>query len=206
MKSHTNNKQWNEYNWEREIRRDEKRISRYFQELPRCLDLPGEEDIIMKKLMAQPDLVPTNAEWNGFVFGESFFEEEEDFLIDGDWKQRKGADIFIQLEKIAFEWNVIFASELRSANLKDGLSVICLMGKQLSRCADMLGIDTEDMCPLKISLTKRVLADINELVGALREMKSKQPNLETKINGFIGHLHSIRENTIDLINELKMAK
>lgn len=206
MKSHTNNKQWNEYNWEREIRRDEKRISRYFQELPCCLDLPGEEDIIMKKLMAQPDLVPTNAEWNGFVFGENFFEEEEDFLIDGDWKQRKGADIFIQLEKIAFEWNVIFASELRSANLKDGLSVICLMGKQLSRCADMLGIDTEDMCPLKISLTKRVLADINELVGALRQMKSKQPNLETKINGFIGHLHSIRENTIDLINELKMAK
>ena len=206
MKNHSDNKQWNEYNWEREIRRDEKRISRYFQELPLCMDLPGEEDIIMKKLMAQPDLVPTNADWSGFVFGESFFEDDDDLLIDGDWKQKKGADIFIQLEKIASEWNVIFASELRTANMKEGLAVICLMGKQLSRCADMLGIDSDDMRPLKISLAKRVLADINELVGALRDVKNKQPNLEQKINGFIGHLQSIREKTIDIINELKNVK
>jgi len=206
MKDHSDNKQWNEYNLEREIRRDEKRISRYFQELPLCMDLPGEEDIIMKKLMAQPDLVPTNADWSGFVFGESFFEDDDDLLIDGDWKQKKGADIFIQLEKIASEWNVIFASELRTANMKEGLAVICLMGKQLSRCADMLGIDSDDMRPLKISLAKRVLADINELVGALRDVKNKQPNLEQKINGFIGHLQSIREKTIDIINELKIGK
>ena len=36
---------WNEFQWENEIRRDERRISCYFRELPACLDLPGEEEM-----------------------------------------------------------------------------------------------------------------------------------------------------------------
>lgn len=206
MKRHLENKNWNEYNWEREIRRDEKRISRYFKELPLCMDLPGEEDIIMKKLMSQPDLVPTNAEWNGFVFGENFLEEDDDFMFGSDWKQKKGADIFIQVEKLASDWNVIFASKLRTANLKEGLAVICIMGKLLSRCSDMLGIDTDDMQPLKISLAKRVLSDINELIGALRNIRNIQPGLDQEITGFTDHLQNIREKTIDILNEMKHIK
>src|SRR5574344_611219 len=50
---------WNEYQWEHEIRRDERRISRYFRELPACLDLPGEEDMIFNSLLSHTDLVPT---------------------------------------------------------------------------------------------------------------------------------------------------
>lgn len=49
---------WNEYRWEQEIRRDERRISCYYRELPACLDLPGEEDMIFSSLLSQPDLVP----------------------------------------------------------------------------------------------------------------------------------------------------
>ena len=34
---------WDEFRWEEEIRRDERRISGYFHELAACLDLPDEE-------------------------------------------------------------------------------------------------------------------------------------------------------------------
>ena len=59
---------------------------------------------------------------------------------------------------------------------------------------------------LDADVEEAVLADINELVGALRNVRNKQPNLEDKINGFIGHLQSIREKTIDILNELKNIK
>ena len=49
---------WNEFQWEHEIRRDERRISCYYRELPACLDLPGEEEMIFSSLLSRPDLVP----------------------------------------------------------------------------------------------------------------------------------------------------
>ena len=52
---------WNEFQWENEIRRDERRISCYFRELPACLDLPGEEAMIFDSLASRPDLVPTGS-------------------------------------------------------------------------------------------------------------------------------------------------
>ena len=39
---------WSEYDWEREIRKDDARVSAYITELPRYIDLPGKAD---KKLM-----------------------------------------------------------------------------------------------------------------------------------------------------------
>ena len=51
---------WNEFQWEEEIRRDERRICGYFHELPSCLDLPGEEEMIYEKLFSQVDICEEN--------------------------------------------------------------------------------------------------------------------------------------------------
>ena len=51
-----------EFDWEREIRRDERRISKYYRELMYCLDLPGEEEMIYDQLAAHPGLVPAGSD------------------------------------------------------------------------------------------------------------------------------------------------
>jgi len=43
---------WDEFRWERELRRDERRISGYFRQLANCLDLPDEEELIYGQLSA----------------------------------------------------------------------------------------------------------------------------------------------------------
>ena len=38
---------WNEFDWERELKKDDARISTYMSELPRYIDLPSEDAVIM---------------------------------------------------------------------------------------------------------------------------------------------------------------
>lgn len=73
---------WNEYRWEQEIRRDERRISCYYRELPACLDLPGEEDMIFSSLLSQPDLVPIGGNADSLRVWHSESEEEDDDEFD----------------------------------------------------------------------------------------------------------------------------
>jgi hypothetical protein len=195
--NHYNHNDWNEFQWENEIRQDEKRISRYFQELPDCIDLPGEEDYIMKKLMGMPDLVPTKAD--SFLFD---FDDDDEGLSSAEWRSRRGADLYEQAVMISLRWNSVLASQLDAAMFRRGLSVTCLFGKLISRTVDM--VNTEDNMPgLKISLLKRILHDINALVGLLRSITVSRRNAIANIDIICEQLQSCREKTIDYLQEMK---
>lgn len=198
-----NHQNWNEFQWEREIRKDEKRINRYFEVLKSCLDLPGEEDVIMNRLMAQPDLVPTNADWSSLGLPEMFFDDDDD--DSADLRNRKGSEIYKRLEKLAAEWNIIFASQLRDSLFREGMALLCQFGKLLSRCADMLEVDETVMPHLKISLAKRMLSDLNILLGMLKDIRRRQSSLAVSMENFNGHLQNIREKVIDAIHEIRSA-
>ena len=47
--------QWDEFAWEKELKKDDRRIEAYMQELPRYIDLPSEDDLIMKRVMEKPE-------------------------------------------------------------------------------------------------------------------------------------------------------
>lgn len=194
---HYNHRDWNEFQWENEIRQDEKRISRYFQELPECIDLPGEEDYIMKKLTGMPDLVPSKTD--SFIFD---FDEDEDSLSSAEWRSRRGADLYDQLVGISQRWNSLLASELGASMFRRGLSITCLFGKVISRTVDM--VNTEDDLPgLKISLLKRILHDINALIGLLRSVTFSRRRIVSEIDVACEQLQSCRERAIDYLQETK---
>ncbi|QSH41590.1 hypothetical protein P0136_07235 [Lentisphaerota bacterium ZTH] len=201
-----NNHSWNEFEWECEIRRDEKRIHRYFQLLPSCLDMPDEENTIMNKIMSQPDLVPSSADWSGFAAGPEFlFEDDEDSFNTADIKRRKGADIFLELQKLAWEWNVCMVRDLRPSLQKDGLAVVCLFGNLLSRSADMIELDSDNLPNLKISLAKRILKKINKLLGKLNSLQRRQAALRHKLEAICVHLQNVREKVVDMLTEFRLS-
>ncbi|MCP3965878.1 MAG: hypothetical protein GY750_01560 [Lentisphaerae bacterium] len=204
-KHFNNNHNWNEFEWEREIRRDEKRIHRYFQLLPSCLDMPDEENTIMNKIMSQPDMVPTGAEWNGFASTPEFlFDDEEEVFNTSDLKKRKGADIFLELQKLAWEWNVCMVRDLRHSFQKDGMAVVCIFGNLLSRSADMIELDTDNLPNLKISLAKRILKKINKLLGKMNSLQRRQPALVQKLETICSHLQNVREKVVDMLTEFRL--
>ena len=55
---------WTEFDWEAELKKDDARISTYMQELPRYIDLPSEDAVIMKHIQDKPELVPFGGDYN----------------------------------------------------------------------------------------------------------------------------------------------
>jgi len=200
-----NEEHWNEFQWEKEIRRDERRISCYFRELPACLDLPGEEEMIFNSLLSQPDLVPTGGNPDSLRYWHHSDEDEDEDFDDPEdaGRRRPGTEIVDEIDRLATEWTVCCASSLRSTLDLHGLGIVCAYGKLLARAADFVDTNPETARGLKISLGKRALADLNELVGALEQLRDLQHSLKSEISLAVELLGHVRERLIDLVEQLR---
>ena len=196
-------KKRSEFEWEKEIRKDEARINAYMKELRNFIDLPNEEEMIMKKMQKQPELIPQNAEWENSHFSEMFDDMDDDVFFSDDWQKKDGADSYILLEKIAYQWCIIQAAELKSELIADGMKIICFLGKVMARTADILDVETEEMPELKIALAKRVISDVNALIGLLKDIAEKNTRLVRVVITHIEHLQGIREKLIDIIEKMR---
>lgn len=200
----SNNQNWNEFRWEKEIRQDEKRIRQYFRILPACLDLPDEEDSIISKLMSQPDMVPSNADFKNAEHSlDVFFEGDEEHLDISDLKECRYSDIYLNLHKLSLEWNIIFIHDLRQSLRRSGLAATCTLGRLLARSIDIIELDNAQMPQLKISLLKRILSSINDLLGQINSLSRQQSSLNDKMDIFNQQLHNIREKTIKILHETR---
>ncbi len=193
---------WNEFQWEREIRRDERRISCYYRELAACLDLPGEEDMIFNSLLSRPDLVPTGGNTETLRYWQKDEEDDEEF-DEEDFRRRPGSEVVEEIDRLATEWNVLCASRLRANLDLHGLGIACAYGKLLARAADFVDTDPEEARGLKISLGKRALSDLNELSGGLNKLGKFQPSLRSHLENQIEFLGHVRERLIDLVEPLR---
>ncbi len=161
---------WDEYTWSKEIRKDELRIAGYFRALKSCLDLPGEEEMIFKRLMSQPDLVPTGVsdplrtlklemeQWQD--------DPEENTTIEN--RRRSLFEPARRVEKLVMEWNLLAAAHISCEHNQKVLAVTCSFGKLLSRIYNF--VDTDDSpetLTLRRSLLKHALGDLNELMQSL---------------------------------------
>ena len=202
-----------EFEWEREIRRDERRISRYYYELASCLDLPGEEEIIDTELAGHSDLVPASGgkPENGWenprrrVFDRDD-DDDDDEGTRGNDERRPGAEATDEIDFLASEWSILAASQLRSDLRLPGLGVSCAYGKLLARAIDFSDADPRREYTLKLSLGKRVLTDINQLLSMLEALGAEQPSLREALDAQRRQLIQLREKSVDLLARLRAQR
>ena len=199
---------WDEFEWEKEIRKDELRIARYFKTLPGCLDLPGEDDMIFRRLMEQPELVPSGVRDPHRI---SIFDfennDDEDFSDDGRSRRRGGFEGLRRLENLASEWNLLVASMLDERFFPRALAVTCAFGKLLSRVLNFSDVEeSSDTRTLRISLAKRILADINELSLRLEQFKALEALPAHLFARFFEQLTFFRENALDMLQQLRAQR
>lgn len=196
---------WDEFEWEKEIRKDELRIARYFKTLPGCLDLPGEDDMIFRRLMEQPELVPSGVRDPHRI---SMFDfennDDEDFTDDSRSRRRNAFEGLRRLENLAAEWNLLVASSLDERFFPQALAITCAFGKLLSRILNFSDVeDASDTRTLRISLVKRILADINELCLRLEEFKTLDALPTHVFPRFFEQMTFFREAALDVLHQLR---
>lgn len=195
---------WNEFQWEEEIRRDERRISGYFRELAGCLDLPDEEELIFGQLSSQPDLVPLpeNPESLRDCFG-SGDDEEMDNGENSSPRRSVASATVGELDMLCAEWNILTAGNLASAGSFAALGCSCAFAKLLARAADFLEPGEDSAPALLVSLGKRSLRDLNETVELLAGFGAEYPEFQNDTDWLISRLGEIRER---LISHLEVVR
>lgn len=191
-----------EFDWEREIRRDERRISKYYRELMYCLDLPGEEEIINEQLTGHHgDPVPAG-KFDDVLNNRRFFDRDED--DEEEPPPRPYSPLVTLVDRLAAEWCAASASMLdERLFVSGGVAIACAYGKLLGRIADFTDADPVREKTLRISLLKRAIADINDLAGAFREIGSWQNSIRETVARQIDELSLLRERLTDLLSEKK---
>ena len=193
-----------EFDWEREIRRDERRISSYYRELMYCLDLPGEEEIINEQLSGhRPYPVPVGKFDDALNNSRRFFFDRDDDDED-DVPPRPLSPLVTLVDRLAAEWCAASASILEDRLfISGGIAVACAYAKLLGRIADFADADPVREKTLRISLLKRAIADINDLAGAFREIGSWQDSVRETAARQIDELSLLRERLTDMLSEKK---
>ena len=198
---------WDEFAWSKEIRKDELRIAGYFRALPSCLDLPGEDEMIFKKLMNQPEMVPTGVTDPHRMLKSEFEHPEDEAEWDEERRENRRRNPFEaarKVENLAREWNLLAASSYQAQSFKSGLRGGCILGKLLSRIYNFEETDdAEENIPLRIGLLKRILSDLNEAVEILSDCSKSGFISAEQLDDFLKTLAFVRENVIDKLNTLR---
>jgi hypothetical protein len=193
-----------EFDWEREIRRDERRISSYYRELMYCLDLPGEEEIINEQLSGHHGTPVPAGKPNDVLNNSRRFFFDRDDEDDEEQPPRPYSPLVTLVDRLAAEWCAVSASMLDDRLFTaGGLAIACAYAKLLGRIADFADADPVREKTLRISLLKRAVADINDLAGAFREVGNWQPSIRETAARQIDELSLLRERLTDMLAEKK---
>jgi hypothetical protein len=167
------------------------------KELPSVIDLPGEDELLMKRLQKRPEFVKAAPRINDDLFSDEMFEFDDIFFPD-DWKDYEGADIYTALEELTEEWCRIYAADIKMSDI--GLRLICHYGNITGYAIDLVDFDDEKPPGLKIALCKRIIAGINKITTLLG---NKNLSSDRKIIPHKEKLLGLREKVIDLRFKLK---
>ena len=150
-----------EFDWEKEIRKDDDRVHDYLVELPRYIDLPDEDKVISKRIRRR------GSTWEDFASDDDYdYDDEEDDVPEEDFvRHRDGSDVYSEASKMAIDLTDCFAVEHDPVVAKAMMRALTLLGKLMARSLDILHLEDGDLIAFRIALTKRFLADINELIG-----------------------------------------
>ena len=151
-----------EFDWEKEIRKDDDRVHDYLVELPRYIDLPDEDKVISKRIRRR------GSTWEDFASPDDGYDDDydDDEIPEEDFvRRRDGSDVYTAASRMAIELTEHFAVERDPETAKAMMRALTLLGKLMARSLDILRLEDGDLIPFRIALTKRFLADLNDLIG-----------------------------------------
>lgn len=220
MVQNPDKEKWNEFDWELELRKDDARVCAYAADLPKYIDLPDEDGVIMTRIQKHSELAPAGGDWSrlgpvpydrGDEDDEDEDDEEDPARSEANWKKTPCGPIFRGAAQLARDWSILF-SVVRDPELAiPSMRILCLYGKMMARSGDIIDMDSEQedpvrTRPLKIALCKRLLADINAIMGEMFKLHAHSPLLEQKCQDHEDALTQMRDILFDVLSALRADK
>lgn len=185
-------KQWTILDWEEQFRIEEANICAYFEEIPKYVDLPDEDELIISKLKEKELLLEDSA----LLENISDFDFEEEFLEE-QLNAGKASSLYYEIGENAESFcNFLACSD--SFDRFCGLGILYAAGRMVSIHSNIMQLDDNEFPELKRALFKREFFLLNKILGLLENEKLRTGSLSEQIENFIIRFHHIREKLVDL--------
>lgn len=179
-----------EFDWERRFREDDEQLSSCMREIPAVIDLPGEDDLLRKRLQRQVSVVSKPFDWS--FSSEDDFMDYDDILFPDNWRDLPEAEVYDKIEALVRDWCAIYSSQLSSEDNVAGVRALCLYGRLMGFAIDLVDMGSDKPASLKIALCKRVAKDVDRLAGIIN-------SVSTDIQLLKDHKERLRETREDVI-------
>jgi hypothetical protein len=182
-----------EFEWEKEIRKDDDRVHDYLVELPRYIDLPDEDKVISKRIRRR------GSTWDDFdAPSDDDYDDDYDDVPEEDFvRHRDGSDVYTAASKMAIDLTEYFAVEKDQAVARAMMRALTLLGKLMARSLDILRLEDGDLVSFRIALAKRFLSDLNELIGEYEKFP------ETVRDSFLKDAFTMRDDVLEKIRSYR---
>ena len=198
---------WDEFRWEREIRRDERRICAYFSALLDHLDMPDEEESIFRSVAAKKELFAEEHEnvlhcWSYLTPDPG--DDDEDSGENGESGSptvfSSGELMIDMLDALACQWNENYISTFPDHLYPWGVCVACFYSRLLARIADFADACTSAEADpgLRTTLAKFVISDIKALRNTLDFVSNYQPETEPLIQKHLQKISLVHDWAVHL--------
>ena len=183
-----------EFEWEKEIRKDDDRVHDYLAELPRYIDLPDEDKVISKRIRRR------GSSWDDDFDAppDDDYDDDYDDVPEEDFvRHRDGSDVYTAASKMAIDLTEFFAVERDQAAARAMMRAMTLLGKLMARSLDVLRLEDGELITFRIALTKRFLADLNELIGEYEKFP------DAIRDGFLKDAFKMRDEVLEKIRKYR---
>ena len=203
---------WSEFDWEREIRKDDSRVSAYIAELPKYIDLPGEDTLLMRTIKRRLGNNADEEEWGPVPYDESPDNQEfHPFPGSDNWKAAPGGPVYHNCSVLARDFALGAATCSREELRIRIMRILTLYGQLLARSADLIDMALEierarmedEICEipekLKIAVVKRLLSYQNKLAAELRALEQESPELRAHAEAHLEANGMMHDYLVDLL-------
>ena len=202
---------WSEFDWEQELRKDDARVNAYFQELPRFIDLPAEDEIIYRHIQRKKSLAPTGEPWPMKLPPKEELSpeeaEEERKRWDEEWQKRPGASIYILCGRIVRKFCTVFAEKTTTPEEAEcNVRILTILGRIMARVTDVIELEPGEMPALTIALCKRFVADTNEILGLMEPLSRTDEETAEILHLAREEMLHLREDALAIIRETRNGK
>ncbi|MBE6356045.1 MAG: hypothetical protein E7058_02905 [Lentisphaerae bacterium] len=203
----TNYPAWNEKQWENEIRKHESSLAEFFRDLVYCLDLPiGEMPSVLQNSTADAPLDPVTSR-SKEALQQWVNDHESDDDIDSSLEYEPRRPVCFAcvdaLDQLAAEWNAFISGITDHRIFVDALGINCAFAKLLARSADFTEPDRDVPIALLITLGKRSLTDLENLVSLINIFEKNSGIDQHNCHYFCKRLALVRDQLIDKLSELQ---
>ena len=198
-------KPFDEFQWEKELKKDDRRIAAYMQELPRYIDLPSEDELIMKRIMTRKELLPLPGGALSADSPDELFPEEEPSPVTDDWQNQPGSEFYIAGCRLGRMWALAMASDFSDEATLHGTRILCLYGSIMARTWDLINMEEENEAPptLQIALCKRLLNAVNDLMGEFLVLAEKDCKIASNAELHYGQMLIFRDKILKMLHDLR---